>query len=127
MTSPSIRPAVVSLLLDTAFHNPDDFDTWTRKDGRPFTSEEFDLICSATTSELDAFLDQADRELDYWREQSEASERLFQFVAPLFAKLPPGGTIDDLAALLTEDGLGELNSIAEVLAPGGIVVLPEAP
>ncbi|MFC5803298.1 hypothetical protein [Streptomyces formicae] len=81
------RPDIVALLCDADFKRRRDTNTWTHRDGRPFSKEEQALVFTATRVELEEVSEQLARYQEYLRTVDEAPEALQRFLAPFMEQL----------------------------------------
>ncbi|MEU8628498.1 hypothetical protein [Streptomyces sp. NPDC048669] len=87
MTAPSSRPDIIALLADADFKHRADTNTWSHRDGRPFSKEEQTRVLTTTRSEFRAFEAQFKRFMKYRQEWADAPEALQDFLAPFMQQL----------------------------------------
>ncbi len=87
MPTTTARPEIVTLLCDADFKYRPDTNTWTHRDGRPFSKEEQALVFTATRVELEEVSEQLARYQEYLRTMDEAPEALQCFLAPFMKQL----------------------------------------
>ncbi|MCW8383405.1 hypothetical protein [Streptomyces justiciae] len=120
MAQPEIRPHIVALLCDADFKYRPDTNTWSHRDGRPFSKAEQATAHQCTRAELEEVQAQFTRYREYLRQEQEAPEALQRFLAPFMAQLTEknlGNAVD----LMTQDERAEfdrlLKHIAEPVRP----------
>ncbi|EST29903.1 hypothetical protein [Streptomyces roseochromogenus] len=89
MPETDIRPRldIVALLCDADFKYRPDTNTWSHRDGRPFSKEEQALTFTATRVEFEEVSEQLARYREYRRTWEEASEAFQRFLAPFMEQL----------------------------------------
>lgn len=87
MPETQARPHIVALLCDADFKQRRDTGTWSHRDGRPFSTEERNLVLSATRAELEEIQEQFARYREYRRTLDDAEEALQRFLAPYMNQL----------------------------------------
>ncbi|MFJ9585781.1 hypothetical protein [Streptomyces acidicola] len=89
MPETDIRPRadIVALLCDADFKRRPDTNTYSHRDGRPFSKEEQALAFTATRVELEEVSEQLARYREYRRTWKEAPEAFQSFLAPFMAQL----------------------------------------
>jgi hypothetical protein len=118
----TIRPEVVSLMVDVD-HAASDFPgRLIHQGGRPFTKDEADLVLSATWDEVQAARDYFEGALEIVNSQAADYERLGELTRPYFDQAGPGATFADLAPLMTPEHLAEFLALQGRLAPDGYIV-----
>ncbi|KOG17504.1 hypothetical protein ADK35_24045 [Streptomyces viridochromogenes] len=81
------RPEIVALLCDADFKRRPDTNTYSHRDGRPFSKEEQALAFTATRVELEEVSEQLARYREYRRTWKEAPEAFRRFLAPFMEQL----------------------------------------
>lgn len=115
MTAPSSRPDIIALLADADFKYRADTNTWSHRDGRPFSKEEHAYALTATRDEFLDFDAQFKRFVQYRQEWDDAPEALQRFLAPFMQQL----TVKNLGnahELMSEDDRTEFNRLLGLIA-----------
>ncbi|GAA3771507.1 hypothetical protein [Streptomyces chiangmaiensis] len=113
MTQSEIRPHIVTLLCDADFKYRPDTNTWSHRDGRPFTKEEQVTAFGATRAEVEEVKAQIDR----YMQKAETPEALEHFLAPYMEQLTEK-TLGNAVELMTEDDRAELDHLlGSILEP----------
>ncbi|WP_328506467.1 hypothetical protein [Streptomyces sp. NBC_00391] len=81
------RPDIVALLCDADFKRRPDTNTYSHRDGRPFSKEEQALAFTAARVELEEVSEQLARYREYRRTWEEAPEAFQRFLAPFMDQL----------------------------------------
>ncbi|MEU3755092.1 hypothetical protein AB0H17_20335 [Streptomyces olivoreticuli] len=110
MPQTEIRPHVVALLCHADFKRRTDTNTWSHRDGRPFTKDEQATAFSATRAEFEEFHAQHTRYMEYLRKTEEAPDALQRFLAPFMEQLTRK-TLGNAVELMTEDDRAELDRL----------------
>ncbi len=121
MTSPTVRPEVVSVLLVTDFSRVP--QQWQRMNGQPLTATERHLAQNANESEQLAARNLSKQALAHINEQLAAWTRLNDLAHAY--NLPGGTDIDEIAHLFTTEEKAEYDRLRELVAPCGIVIIPD--
>ncbi|MCT9009383.1 hypothetical protein [Streptomyces rhizosphaerihabitans] len=87
MTQPSSRPDIIALLADADFKYRADTNTWSHRDGRPFSKKEQVRVLGATRDEFFDFDAQFKRFVKYRQEWADAPEALQGFLASFMQQL----------------------------------------
>ncbi|MET7489730.1 hypothetical protein [Streptomyces sp. NPDC005538] len=98
------------MLFDTDFKQRSDTNTWSHRDGSPFTQEEQDAVFAATRDELEEVSDQITRYRAYRQSKEEAPEALHRFLAPFLDQLVQDH-LHKIIESMTEDELTELDRL----------------
>ncbi|MEV6854188.1 hypothetical protein AB0M89_10340 [Streptomyces microflavus] len=120
MTATSSRPDIIALLADADFKYRADTNTWSHRDGRPFSKEEQAHVLTATRSEFLDFDAQFKRFVKHRQAWADASEALQRFLAPFMQQL----TVKNLGnahELMSEEDRTEFNRLL------GLVATPPRP
>ncbi|WP_338671717.1 hypothetical protein V1460_01880 [Streptomyces sp. SCSIO 30461] len=104
------RPDIVALLCDADFKRRRDTNTWTHRDGRPFSKEEQALAFTATRVELEEVSEQLARYQEYLRTVDEAPEALQRFLAPFMEQLTEKN-LGNAVQLMNEDDRTEFDRL----------------
>ncbi|MFE0219691.1 hypothetical protein ACFW0U_02230 [Streptomyces albidoflavus] len=112
MPKTEIRPRrdIVALLCDADFKRRRDTNTWTLRDGRPFSKEEQALVFRATRVELEEVSEQLARYREYQRTMDEAPEALQRFLAPFMEQLTEKN-LGNAVQLMSEDDRTEFDRL----------------
>lgn len=110
MPKTDIRPDIVTLLCDTDFKRRPDTNTYSHRDGRPFSKEEQALAFTATRVELEEVREQIARYREYQRAKAEAPEALQRFLAPFMEQLTQKN-LGNAVQLMSEDEQTELDRL----------------
>ncbi|GAA4063924.1 hypothetical protein [Streptomyces shaanxiensis] len=97
-----------------------DTNTWSHRDGRPFSKEEQDLAFTATRVEFGEVREQLTRYQEYMRTVEEAPEALQLFLAPFMEQLSQN-TLGNAVQLMTEDERAEFDRLL------GLMIHPVRP
>ncbi|WNM29236.1 hypothetical protein RKE30_01845 [Streptomyces sp. Li-HN-5-11] len=81
------RPDIVALLCGADLKRRPDTNTYSHRDGRPFSKEEQALAFTATRVELEEVSAQLARYREYRRAMEEAPEAFRRFLAPFMEQL----------------------------------------
>ncbi|MFD7629333.1 hypothetical protein ACFV7Q_25460 [Streptomyces sp. NPDC059851] len=108
MPETEIRPHIVALLCDADWKYRPDTNTWSHRDGRPFTKEEQATAFQAVRAEVEEAVGQRRRYLEYLRKKENALEDLRQFLAPFMEQLAKK-TLGNAVELMTEDERAEFD------------------
>ncbi|MFE5710149.1 hypothetical protein ACFQ7J_04865 [Streptomyces sp. NPDC056501] len=108
MPETEIRPHIVALLCDADWKHRPDTNTWSHRDGRPFTKEEQTTAFQAVRAEVEEASEQFKRYRDYVRKWEDAPEALQQFLAPFMEQLTTK-TLGNAVELMTEDERAEFD------------------
>ncbi|WP_328311595.1 hypothetical protein OG432_15925 [Streptomyces sp. NBC_00442] len=120
-----IRPHVVTLLCDTDFKDRPDTNTWTHRDGQPFTKEEQETALSATRAEFEEFHAQHKRYMEYLHDKDAAPDALHLFLAPFMEQLTTK-TLGNAVELMTKDDRTELDRLLTSIDEPGRPFTPYA-
>ncbi|WP_411574224.1 hypothetical protein [Streptomyces fradiae] len=124
MPKTAIRPEIVALLLDADFKVRPDTNTWSHRDGRPFTQDEQATALDATYAELEAVSAESTRQVAAAREQDEAVEALTDLLLSYFSRHPGVHVVGDLLPHMTPEDHAEYERLCAIAAPGGGFFLP---
>ncbi|MFD0315063.1 hypothetical protein [Streptomyces flavalbus] len=108
------RPEIVALLCDADFKRRRDTNTWTHRDGRPFSKEEQALAFTATRAEFEEMNEQFTRYQEYLRTGCEAPEALQRFLAPFMEQLTKK-TLGNAVQLMNKDDRTELDRLLRLI------------
>lgn len=122
MAQPAIRLDVITLICDTNFKYRTDTNTWSHRDGRPFTKAEQETAHSCTRDEFEIAVAQIKREIAYRRERAELPDALIALLSPYFAQLPTGSTVSDTVPLMTDVDRAEYERLRGLVAPDGYLL-----
>ncbi|MGW5674045.1 hypothetical protein ACWEV4_02975 [Streptomyces sp. NPDC003860] len=114
MAQPEARPEIVALLCDSNFKYRRDTNTWSHRDGRPFTTQEQTLAFQATRADLEELKSQHTRYMEYVRTMDEAPEALRRFLAPFMERLDKRN-LGNARELMTEDERAELERLLRLM------------
>ncbi|KPL31509.1 hypothetical protein JI76_20380 [Streptomyces anulatus] len=110
MPKTEVQPSVVALLCDSDFKYRPDTNTWTHRDGRPFSKEEQALALTATRADLEEVQQQLARYRKYRKTVDEAPESLERFLAPFMSQLTER-KLGNAVKLMGEDDRLELDRL----------------
>ncbi|MGF3136929.1 hypothetical protein [Streptomyces diastaticus] len=110
MPRTDIRPHIVALLCDADFKRRSDTNTWSHRDGRPFSEEEQATAFQATRAEFEEFHAQHERYMVCLRKSEEAPDALELFLAPFFERLAEK-TLGDAVEIMTKNERAELDRL----------------
>ncbi|MFV0128626.1 hypothetical protein ACLGI4_13055 [Streptomyces sp. HMX112] len=115
MPTTTARPEIVALLCDADFKYRPDTNTWTHRDGRPFSKEEQALVFRATRVELEEVSEQLARYREYLRTVDEAPETLQRFLAPFMEQLT-AKNLGNAVRLMNEHDRTEFDRLLRLIA-----------
>lgn len=115
----TIRPDVVSLLVDIDIDH-DHFPHYlNHRNGEPFTDHETWLARHATTREIDAAKQYAATAQEYHASRLRDSQRLVELIERYAEGAPDSTPLSAVAARMTDAERTELEEILDQLAPDG--------
>jgi aminopeptidase N len=116
MPKTEIRPRsdIVALLCDADFKRRRDTNTWTHRDGRPFSKEEQALVLTATRVEVEEVTEQLARYREYLRATEEAPEAFQRFLAPFMEQLSEK-ILGNAVQLMSEDDRTEFDRLLRLV------------
>ncbi|MEU2429024.1 hypothetical protein ABZ611_05795 [Streptomyces sp. NPDC007861] len=114
MPKTEARPGIVALLCDADFKYRPDTNTWTHRDGRPFSKEEQALAFRATRVELEEVNEQFARYREYLRATEEAPEAIQSFLAPFMEQLTQK-TLGNAVQLMSKDERTEFDRLLRLV------------
>jgi hypothetical protein len=99
----TVRPEIVSLLLDVNYEDGDlDWTGLVHKDGRPFTEAETELAGQARLGELKAVQNYLDNVAEIYQSYSKVMGRVHQVALPYWEVHGADTRLSDLMPLMTE-------------------------
>ncbi|MEV8307181.1 hypothetical protein AB0P36_07390 [Streptomyces flavidovirens] len=110
MPKTEARPHIVALLCDADFKRRSDTNTWSHRDGRPFSKEEQAIVFRATRIELEEVREQISRYREYQRTMDEAPEALQHFLTPFMEQLTEKN-LGNTVQLMSEDERSEFDRL----------------
>ncbi|MFG2629703.1 hypothetical protein [Streptomyces sp. NPDC048473] len=125
MSQPAIRLDVITLICDSNFKYRTETNTWSHREGRPFTKEEQKTALSCTRYEFEIAAAQIKREIAYRRERAELPDTLYALLSPYFAQLPTGSTVSDVEPLMTDEDRTEYERLRDLVAPDGYLLVSD--
>ncbi|GHB10145.1 hypothetical protein [Streptomyces chryseus] len=120
MPKTTARPEIVALLCDADFKRRPDTNTWTHRDGRPFSKEEQALAFRATRVELEEVSEQFARYQEYLRTIDEVPEAMQRFLAPFMDQLTEKN-LGNAVQLMSKDERTEFDRLL------GLIIEPVRP
>lgn len=124
MPETELRIEVIALLMDSDFKIRPDTNTWSHRDGRPFTRAEQATALQATHAELEATAALRARNTAAALEQGTAVEALTELLLSYFARHPEARMVMDVLPLMTEEDRAEYERLCAIAAPDGGIYLP---
>ncbi|WP_433546518.1 hypothetical protein ACQPZG_16535 [Streptomyces sp. CA-294286] len=115
MTTPAFRPDIIALLCDADFKHRADTNTWSHRDGRPFSKEEQVHVFTATRAEFEEFDVQFTRYRQYLQGKEGAPEALQLFLAPFMQQLTEK-TLGNAIPLMSEEERTEFDRLLALIA-----------
>ncbi|MEV7214074.1 hypothetical protein AB0O31_13395 [Kitasatospora cineracea] len=111
MTQPDCPLDILRLLHDADFTTRPDTDTWSHRDGRPFTETEQNLAHQATDEELETLI--FAYRLGLAQGLCDDPARVAHVVLHRYARSLPDGTArEDIVAAMTDDGRAEYERLS---------------
>lgn len=113
MTAPVSRPDIIALLAEADFKYRPDTNTWSHRDGRPFSKDEQAHALTATRAEFEDYHAQHTRYMDYLQEKADAPDALQSFLDPFMQQLTEE-TLGNLTALMSNAERTELDRLLDL-------------
>ncbi|MFE6025617.1 hypothetical protein [Streptomyces niveus] len=120
MPETEFRPHIIALLCDADFTYRPDTNTWTHRDGRPFSKTDQAHVFMATRAELEEVRAQTARYRQYVQKRAEAPETMQRFLAPFMQQLTQK-TLGNATQLMSKDERTEFDRLL------ALMVEPERP
>ncbi|MEU9103448.1 hypothetical protein AB0D54_03610 [Streptomyces xanthophaeus] len=124
MPETELRIEVTALLMDSDFKLRPDTNTWSHRDGRPFTRAEQAAALQATHAELEATAALSARNAAAALEQGTAVEALTELLFSYFTRHPEARMVMDVLPHMTEEDRAEYDRLCAIAAPDGGIYLP---
>ncbi|MGW6791300.1 hypothetical protein [Streptomyces chartreusis] len=114
MAQTEIRPRVVVLLTDVDTSSRDETGRLCRRDGRPLTGAEHDLLSTSTSDEIAMAVahglpDEAD-----WMSEGDLVARALVSLYMKYAYLLPDGSLDSVYDLMTDEDYAEFERLTDL-------------
>ncbi|MEE1728510.1 hypothetical protein PUR33_05155 [Streptomyces sp. BE282] len=120
MAQTDIRPRAVVLLTDVDTSRRDEPGRLYHHDGRPFTTAEYDLLCTCTRAEIDIAVAHM-QPVGAWMSERHTMQKaligLYMKYAYQFTDASPDSVYD----LVTDEDYAKFERLAEILSPGDAV------